>query len=58
MLGFILPGLRDIDITTFAQAEGQRLGSEHGHLSPRLGASRRALAEGSLASICLDPAPR
>jgi Xaa-Pro aminopeptidase len=30
VLGFIRPGLRDIDITAFAQAEGQRLGSEQG----------------------------
>ena len=30
MLGFIRPGFRDIDITAFAQTEGQRLGSEQG----------------------------
>jgi len=30
VLSHIRPGLRDIDVTAFAQAEGQRLGSEQG----------------------------
>ena len=30
VLNYIRPGLRDVDVTAFAQAEGQRLGSEQG----------------------------
>lgn len=30
VLGYIKPGLRDVDVTAFAQQEGQRLGSEQG----------------------------
>jgi len=30
ILGYIKPGLRDVDVTAFAQQEGQRLGSEQG----------------------------
>jgi Xaa-Pro aminopeptidase len=44
VLGYIKPGLRDIDITNFAQAEAHRLGSDNGLFlcsSARLGSPAR-----------------
>ena len=44
VLGYIKPGLRDIDVTNFAQAEAHRLGSDNGLIlcsSARLGSAAR-----------------
>lgn len=44
VLGYIKPGLRDIDVTNFAQAEAHRLGSDNGLFlcsSAKLGSSAR-----------------
>lgn len=44
VLGYIKPGLRDIDVTNFAQAEAHRLGSDNGLLlcsSAKLGTAAR-----------------